>query len=284
MLEWIEQLPALPPRPADGHKGTFGTVVVVGGSPLMIGAPALTATAALRSGAGLVKIAASAEVCRAVTEIQPSATGLALENLAGLRDDGKSVLAVGPGWGSGGGGGEAVDALLVKLLDWPNAMVIDADGLNALARHGGVGRPAGLPWVLTPHPGEFRRLAEAFGVDGDPTDAEQRPTAATALARATGAVVVLKGRHTIVTDGRRAYRNETGNAVLATAGTGDVLTGLLAGLIAQGAAAFDAAVNAVNLHGQAADDWATSHGDRGMLAMELADGLPGAIRGRIEGL
>lgn len=282
MLRWIEQIPgsAVPSRPADGHKGTFGTVVVIGGSPLMIGAPALTATAALRSGAGLVKVASSAEVCRGVMTIQPSVTGMAPEELDTLRDAEKTVLAIGPGWGGGGGGGDVVDAVLRRVLSWSNALVVDADGLNALARLGDAARPAELPWVLTPHPGEFRRLAGAFGISGDPTDPGQRPAAAAALAAVTGAVVVLKGRHTIVCDGKRAYRNDTGNPALATAGTGDVLTGLIAGLIAQGTDAFDAAVLGVYLHGDAADAWAAEHGASGMLAMELADALPGAFERR----
>lgn len=273
-LEPVDDLPTLPDRPDDGHKGVFGTVVVVGGSLRMPGAPALCATAALRSGAGLAKVAGPLQVLSSVLAIQPSATGMGLKDLGGVKGDGRSVLAIGPGLGQAQG----VDVMVRGFLDWPNPLVVDADGLNALAKSGGAKREAGGPWVLTPHPGEFRRLAEAMGVEGDPVDPQQRPAAAAALARATHAVVLLKGKHSIVTDGTRIYRNTTGNPALSTAGTGDVLTGLIAGLIAQGARAFDAAVLGAYLHGDAADHWADTHGPRGLLAMELAHALPNAIQ------
>ncbi|MEO1237586.1 MAG: NAD(P)H-hydrate dehydratase [Planctomycetota bacterium] len=274
-LTWVEALPACPDRPDDGHKGTFGTVAVVGGNATMPGAAALTATAALRGGAGLAKIVAPPKVLPAVLALQPSATGLTFDDVAELRGDGRTVLAIGPGLGRG----RKVPGFVNAFLDWENPLVVDADGLNALPECGTV-RPADRPWVLTPHPGEFRRLAEAYEVDGDPTDPDARPGAAAALARATDAVVVLKGRHTIVSDGERAYRNATGNPALATAGSGDVLTGVVASLLAQGMDAFEAAVLAVYLHGDAADAWAAVHGRSGMLAMELADGLPGAFERR----
>ncbi len=273
-LHWIETLPLLPPRPDDGHKGTFGTVAIVGGSLRMPGAPALAATAALRSGAGLVKVAGPLQVLSSVLAIQPGATGTGLKELGGMRGDGRTVLAIGPGLG----GESGLETMVRGFLDWPNPLVVDADGLNALAKQGRCERKGGGPWVLTPHPGEFRRLAAAWGIAGDPTDPAQRPVAAAALARASGAVVVLKGQHTIISDGQRAYRNTTGNPALATAGTGDVLTGLIAGLIAQGAGAFDAACLATYLHGDAADHWAAANGRRGLLAMELAHAVPAAIR------
>jgi len=273
-LAWVDRLPGLPPRPDDGHKGTFGTVAVVGGSLRMPGAAALCATAALRSGAGLVKVAGPLQVLSSVLAIQPSATGVGLKDLTALRGDGRSVLAIGPGLGKANG----VEALVSGFLDWPNPLVLDADGLNALATSGQCAREGGGPWVLTPHPGEFRRLAEAFEIEGDPVDPVMRPGAAAALASATGAVVVLKGTDTVVTDGRRAYRNTTGNPALATGGTGDVLTGLIAGLIAQGAEPFAAAVLGTHFHGDTADYWAETHGRRGLLAMELAHGLPAAFQ------
>ncbi|MBB6428794.1 NAD(P)H-hydrate dehydratase [Algisphaera agarilytica] len=272
-LDWVESLPALPPRPEDGHKGTFGTVVVVGGSLRMPGAPALCATAALRGGVGLVKVAGALQVLASVLAIQPSATGIGLKDLGGAKGDGKTVIAIGPGLGQEKG----FDVLVRGFLDWPNPLVVDADGLNALAIGEAFERSSDKPWVLTPHPGEFRRLAEQLGIEGDPTDPQQRPDAAAALARATGAVVLLKGQHTIVSDGHRVYRNTTGNPVLATAGTGDVLTGLIASLLAQGCDAFDAGVLGAHLHGSAADAWRDANGSRGMLAMELAGELPAAI-------
>ena len=261
-------VPALPARPADGHKGTFGTVVVVGGSARMPGAPALCALAAFRGGAGLVKVAAPRKVLASVLRYHPSVTGMGRSGLERVRGDGRSVLAVGPGLGQGERAGEIVE----RLLAYQNPLVLDADGLNLLAERG-LERRGGGPWVLTPHPGEYRRLAEARGLEGDPIDPERRPEAARGLSEATGGVVVLKGQHTLVAEGRRLFRNTTGNPSLSTAGSGDVLTGLIAALMAQGLAAFEAAVLGVHLHGRAADHWAAEHGPRGMTAPELADRL-----------
>lgn len=272
------RLPPPPSRPFDGHKGTFGTVIVVGGCPTMIGAPALCAAAALRSGAGLVKLATTQAVLPWALTIEPSATGIVLTGR--VREDLRrldaadplhhAVLAVGPGMGDAW-----PPSLVQRLLGGPRAVVLDADGLNMLARAGSA-RTGDAPLVLTPHPGEFRRLAQPLGITRDPTDPAQRVAAATALARAHRAVVVLKGRHTVVADASRHRINTTGNPALATAGTGDVLTGIIASLIAQGLAPFDAASLGTHLHGLAADDWATMHGDAGMTASELATLLPGA--------
>jgi NAD(P)H-hydrate epimerase len=155
--------------------------------------------------------------------------------------------------------------------------VLDADGLNLLARTGRP-RPRGdADIILTPHPGEFARLAKPLGITDSPTDANTRPDAAAKLARAHQGIVLLKGRHTIVTDGERLYINQTGNPALSTAGSGDILTGLIAALLAQGAPAFDAAVLGAYLHGLAADRWAERHGRAGLRAPDLADELPDAF-------
>lgn len=278
--------PSPPPRPIDGHKGTFGTVIVVGGSDTMVGAPALCATAAFRAGAGLVKIAAPADVMRLALTIEPSATGVPLRGDEGqllwaINDadhDAKAVLAIGPGMGEG----EAARLLVLTLLHGRRSIVLDADGLNFLA---GTGKPRPPieytpELVLTPHPGEFRRLAEPLGITESPVDPATRPAAARRLAIAHRAVVVLKGRSTVVTDGTRVYVNGTGNPALATAGTGDTLTGCIAALMAQGTDAFGAAALGVHAHGAAGDDWAREHGERGMLARDLADRLPRALRPR----
>ena len=270
----VTDRPDLPLRPADGHKGTFGTVIVVGGSPLMVGAPALCATAALRSGAGLVKIAGDPAWLPHVIAIQPSATAMDRADLETLEPRDQTVLAIGPGLA---GSDDTVDRVH-RLLAKNHPIVLDADGLNAVAQRGQFDRPADHQTVLTPHPGEYRRLAEALNLgDQDPVNRKRRPAAAQALAQATNAVVVLKGQHTVVTDGQRIYTNGTGNPALATAGTGDVLTGLIAGLIAQGTSPFDAAVLGVWAHGRTADLWAMDHGPRGLLAIELANALPRAL-------
>lgn len=275
----VEQLPDLPNRPDDAHKGTFGTVIIVGGSETMIGAPALCARAAFRSGAGLVKIATTPDVLPHALTIEPGATGIVLSEddndwrqaIDKADPDGKSVLAVGPGLGLDTGGGQKV----LSLLRGDRPIVLDADGLNLLAR---TARPCpkrdNAQLVLTPHPGEFTRLAQHLGITDSPTDPVSRPQAAAKLALAHHGTVLLKGQHSVVTDGTRLYINQTGNPALATAGSGDILTGLIAALIAQGLPAFDAACLGAHLHGLAADQWAKRHGQRGLRAQDLADELP----------
>ena len=159
-------------------------------------------------------------------------------------------------------------------------MVLDADGLNLLAASGrilGTQNPRPKDLVLTPHPGEFARLAAPLGIPQRPRSDRDRGSAAAALARAHGAVVVLKGRGTAVSDGDRLYMNTTGNPAMATAGSGDVLTGLIAALLAQGLGGFEAAVLGTYLHGFAGDLWEQEHGPSGLTARDLAALLPAAV-------
>lgn len=276
----MQKLPKLPPRPVDAHKGTFGTVVVIGGSVTMIGAPALAASAAFRTGCGLVKILTDPAVLPHCLTIEPSATGIAAElTAAGINDalasmKERTVLAVGPGLGVTDEGQHIVQ----RLMNGDRPVVLDADGLNNLAKLGDAVKAAACPLVLTPHPGEFKRLADASGINHDPTDHQQRPLAAAALAKRYNAVVVLKGSHTTVSDGRRFYRNNTGNPALATAGSGDILTGIIASLMAQGLEAMEAASLGVHLHGLVADMWAELHGPAGMTARDLAALIPDAMQ------
>lgn len=280
-LSTVQTLPDLPSRPDDAHKGTFGTVIVVGGSATMIGAPALCARAALRSGSGLVKIATTPDVLPYTLTIEPCATGVLLEGDAeswrsaidSADPDSRAVLAVGPGMGLAPGGGRKV----LSLLRGERPMVLDADGLTLFARTGRPRPHSHADLILTPHPGEFARLAKPLGITDSPTDPATRPQAAAKLAQAHRGVVLLKGQHTVVTDGQKVFINQTGNPALATAGTGDVLTGLIASLIGQGLSAFDAAVLGAHLHGKAADQWAQHHGRSGLRAQDLADQLPRAF-------
>lgn len=274
-------LPALPARPDDAHKGTFGTVVVVGGSPEMIGAPALAAGAALRIGCGLAKIATLRTIMPHCLTIEPSATGIgfdydgrdaATDTIERRLADG-DVLAVGPGIGVGA----RQQDLIAGLLRMGRTVVLDADGLTNLTAMRDATLVPRCPLVLTPHPGEFRRLGDAAGVHDDPTDPAQRPNAAMRLAKAFNAVVVLKGRHTVIADEQHYVLNQTGNAALATAGTGDVLTGMIAGLIAQGMKRFEAATLAAHLHGLAADLWAAEYGPAGLTARTLIEWIPKAM-------
>lgn len=292
-----ERLPPLPQRPNDGHKGTFGTVCVIGGNAghrMMIGGPALSALGALRSGAGLAALAMPEPILAHGITIVPSATGLALpvdklnelqpSAVAELIDtyrNGFSCLAIGPGFGAG----EAQQQIIVRLIGQVGLpMVIDADALNALAEVAEFDGDMNAPCVLTPHPGEYRRLADRLGLKHDPVDPKKRLDAAAAMAQRLGCVVVLKGHGTVISDGISTYKEGAGNVALATAGTGDVLTGVIAGFVGQfynggdGMSLLDCARWAVHIHGSAADLWAETHGHAGLLAMELADLLPAAIQ------
>ncbi len=291
-------LPSLPPRPLDGHKGTFGTVCVVGGQAntphVMIGGPAFTPTAALRAGAGLAVLAVPAPLVPAALTIAPSATGLALPTdadgnlvpslVAALLDTHLpkyDCLAVGPGLGDG----SAQQQIVMRLVGGEQpAMVIDADALNALAGVAQFQHDFRVPAVLTPHPGEYVRLARALGIEDDPVNPAARPGAAESLAQRLGCVVVLKGAGTVVSDGLNTWTNTTGNPALATAGTGDVLTGVIAGLVAQYASGrggplslYDCARLGVYAHGLAADQWRDDHADASLLAEDLLRYLPDAI-------
>ena len=229
----------------------------------MPGAAALTCRGAFRAGAGKVKLAADPAVWPVVQTQLPSATALDLDELREVDwSRAGTVLAVGPGLGTSDAAADA----LARVMQAPCPLVLDADGLNLVAAGRVPPRGAGHPWVMTPHPGEYRRLAKHYGVTGEPVHAYGRGDAAVVLAGATGATVVLKGEGTVITDGRRVVVNTTGNPALAAAGTGDVLTGLIAGLIAQGMEVFDAAVLGVHVHGAAADAWAERHGTAGLLA------------------
>ncbi|HWB18732.1 MAG TPA: NAD(P)H-hydrate dehydratase [Phycisphaerales bacterium] len=292
---------ALPARDESGHKGTFGTVWAVGGSAsaprVMLGAPALSAMGALRAGAGLTVLVMPAPILAAGLTIAPTATGLALpvdergairaSDAAQLMDEMRlkkgmkcDCLAIGPGMGVG----EAQMQMLARLMSQGDVpMVIDADGLNTLAEMREGLKEIRGPVVMTPHPGEFAKLAKAANVKWEMSERdEDRKRAAEELAQKAGCVVVLKGARTVTTDGHRSHINTTGNAALATAGSGDVLTGVIAGLIAQfankGLGLFECAAIGVHVHGLAGDAWAGRHGTAGMLASDLLDVLPDVMK------
>jgi len=285
----IRSVPKLPRRARDAHKGNFGRVLVVGGSRGMIGAPALAANSALRGGAGLVTMAVPACIQQTVAALAPCATSIALPHTgAGLiNDDGEAlaraisqadVIAFGPGIGAGGA---ALDRRWHQLLATCSAkpVVIDADGLNLLARLEPAARCVpGSRWVLTPHPGEMGRLIgrTTAGVQEDRLGSALR--CVERLNAAGEHVVVLKGAGTIVTDGRRVYVNNTGNPGMATGGAGDVLTGVIAALIGQGLSLFDAAVLGVYVHGRAGDLAAKRLGEVSLIASDLIDTLPAAFQ------
>lgn len=251
--------PLLTRRDAAGHKRAFGRVLVIGGSPRYAGAPMLAAEAALRTGCGLATvvvpgdIAAATRRCNAliVCAAPPAADGMfgpeSMKAIRGLRREAEA-LVVGPGIGNADQAGHP----LAEVAGWDCPVVVDADALRILARHPMLiaGRPADT--VLTPHPGEMRSLLDGFGLQG--MHAASRPQQACALAEKTGCHVVLKGHGTIVANPAGGWAvNSSGSNALATAGTGDVLAGLIAGFLAQKLAAHDAARLAVFVHGLAGE-------------------------------
>jgi hydroxyethylthiazole kinase-like uncharacterized protein yjeF len=261
-------------RAAEGHKGSHGHLLVVGGARGTSGAIVLAGRAALRSGVGLLSLACPSEVQGWVATALPEAMTLAHEGVQPSwwegALEGKRAMVIGPGMGRAPEA-QRLARWLLSRLDRPT--VVDADGLNALAQGLEVLGHGRGPVVLTPHPGEMARLC-GLSV---PEVQEDRRAVALDLAGRTGAVVVLKGSGTLIAapDGRLGV-NTSGGPILGTAGTGDVLAGLLGGLLAQGMDAFDAARLAVFLHGSAGDRISGHRGDAGLLASELADEVPAA--------
>jgi ADP-dependent NAD(P)H-hydrate dehydratase len=279
----------LAPRTADSHKGDYGRVLVVAGSRGMAGAAALAGMATLRSGAGLVTVATPFSVQATVASFSPCYMTVPLvEDDDGQADfanvvdlsaarDAYDVWAIGLGLGRAAGVAELVAQLYREI---PKPMVVDADGLyglaTALARNPrALDKPAG-PRILTPHAGEFARLAgEAVGPSTD-----ERAASVAALCRRDSSgrtIVLLKGLHTIIGDSQRYAVNGTGNPGMATGGTGDCLTGVIAGLLGQRLEPWDAARLAAHVHGLAGDLAAAELGQVSLVASDLLDYLPAAF-------
>lgn len=246
---------AVPPRKPDGHKGDFGKVLVVGGAVGYTGAPWLTASAAVRSGCGLVYLGVPESIWEIETVRCVSAMPFPLADRRGRlsrralpelleRLEGCDVLALGPGLGRG----ESARQLVLEVLrQTEKPVVLDADGINALEGHiDSLDSRRGRVTILTPHGGEFARIGESLA--GDPAGT------ARAFAREHGCVLVLKGHRTVTAGPEgNVLVNTTGNSGLAKGGSGDVLTGLIASLLAQGASPVMAAAGAVWIHGRAGD-------------------------------
>ncbi len=272
----------LPARPPNGHKGTFGRVLVVAGSIGMSGAAILCAKGALRAGAGLVTVACPAAInavvetalTEAITLPLPDEEGHltpdAIETLSSALDR-ADVVAIGPGLSRQSSVGELVLALLDRI-EVP--IVLDADGLFLLAPHLDGLRELSGRIVLTPHPGELSHLIDR---PADQIDAK-RIEVTRAFAAKHGVVLLLKGRPTAIgTPDGEVYLNSTGNTGLATGGSGDVLTGLVAGFLAGGARPADAAVLGAYVHGASADSLARNTAERSILPSDLIDALPAVI-------
>ena len=270
----------LPQRPSDAHKGTFGTAVVLAGSLGLTGAAYLTATATARSGAGLVRLLVATTIypilatkctevmATPVTEVAPGAVGHAAYDSILRQLSDAEVGVIGPGLGRD----SSTWRLVVDLAQHaPCPLVIDADGLNALADSPRSKGKLGKSRVLTPHPGELARLTGKT-IDSIAAD---RTAAARKAAKEWGAIIVLKGAHTVVAhpDGRLSEDPHEVPA-LATGGTGDVLSGIIGGLIAQGSDPFAAAVTGVYVHAAAGRSISQRLGDSGLLAGDLLLEIP----------
>lgn len=273
MQHWERVRRCFTPREADSHKGTYGTLLTVCGSYGMAGAAILSAKAALRSGVGLT-------ACVLPQSIYPIVAGAVPEAVFAPCEDGRVVDAAAP-WlhkctavlaGCGLGQSTAARETVEWLLYSANKpLVLDADGINAAARHIPIRKTDSAPLVLTPHSAEMARLLHCT-VEEVQAD---RESAALAAARAWHAVVALKGHRTMVADETGViFVNPTGNPGMATAGSGDVLAGMIASFLAQGMAATDAAACGVYLHGAAGDRAAARLSQQALIASDLIDELP----------
>ena len=267
-------LDILPDRDVLAHKGDFGRILLLCGSRGYTGAAYLAAMGALRSGAGLVYLGVT-ESIYAIEAVKlnepivfplPDEGGMlavsAVEQIRELLPKMDAVL-VGPGLGQGKG---TLAALKTVLREFGGPVVLDADGINLLARHKYLLRGRTAPTVLTPHEGEFARLAGQITPD--------RQTAAEMLARELGCIVVLKGHGTIITDGVICYQNTTGNPGMAVGGSGDVLAGMITSLLGQHIDPLEAAAVGTWLHGAAGDRCAEKLGQYAMLPTDLLEELP----------
>lgn len=265
--------PLLPRRSAYSHKNTYGRAVIVGGSPGFIGAPILAAQAALRTGSGLTNLVVPKSIYPIVATKAPAEV-MVLErgtdqSWSEILESAKGV-AVGPGLGTDAAAQRTL-ALVLKKTTVP--LVIDADALTLLAAKPALAKTTKAPLILTPHPGEMRRLlGREFAV-------EERPAVARELSDRLKCVVVLKGTRTIVAiPGQPLSYNSTGNPGLAVGGSGDTLTGIITALLAQGLTPGDAARLGVWLHGRAADIALRARGaEEGLLPTDVSESIKGAI-------
>ncbi|HSA31009.1 MAG TPA: NAD(P)H-hydrate dehydratase [Candidatus Omnitrophota bacterium] len=281
--------PLLRKKP-DAYKNTFGHALILAGSPRMLGAAALCGLSAMRAGAGLItlgvpkslnltlqrKIAPVLMTCPLAETPQHTFSAQAWKTLkANIQTF--SAVAIGPGLTSS----PPTQAFIKSVIrDCPLPLVIDADALNALAQgHLDLLLKSKAPKILTPHAGEFRRLLKRSTIPLE-TDMVARCRLAKDFAKRHNCVLILKGHRSIVAapNGRDCYINRSGNAGMATAGSGDVLTGILTALLAQGVEAFTSAKWAAYLHGRAGDIASKKHGKASLIATDIIEAFPQALK------
>ena len=283
-----KKLPKLNPRKRNSHKGSYGRVLVLAGSPGLTGAAYLCSKAALRSGSGIVTLGVpeslnpimEAKLTCVMTHPLPETKASTLSNKGKKKImklcESHDVVALGPGLSQQP---ETRELILWLIQNIDRNMVIDADGLNALSDKVNVLHKIKRHAVLTPHPGEMSRLGSAKNVQ------KERLGTATKFVQSIQKklnnegklTLVLKGDKTIVANSRKVYVNRTGNPGMATAGTGDVLTGIIASLIGQGYDVFDASQLGVYIHGLAGDIAAKKKGEHSMIASDIIECLPDAF-------
>ena len=271
-------LSLLSDRPAWGHKGTFGKILLLCGSRGFTGAAYLAAMGAMRTGAGLTFLGVP-ESIYAIEAIKlnepvvfplPDAEGkLSREAIPEILDrlPNMDAVLIGPGLG------QSEDTFLVVKAVLENAkcpVVLDADGINVLSRHRDILRGRTCPTILTPHEGEFARLGGVIG--------EDRMVSAGETARDLGCILLLKGHETCITDGERDYLNTTGNPGMAVGGSGDVLAGIIVSLLGQHIPPLEATAMGAWLHGAAGDLCAKELGQYGMLPTDMLDKLPRLLK------
>ena len=267
----------LPDRAADAHKGDFGKILLLCGSKGYTGAAYLAAMGALRSGAGLVFLGVPESIYaieaiklnEAIVFSLPEEDGkLSADAVPAIleRLPKMDAVLIGPGLGQSAGVFEVVKVVL-EQAQCP--VLLDADGINLIAAHKDIVRGRTAPTILTPHAGEFGRLG------GNP---EERTVAAEAMAKDLGCIMLLKGHHTVITDGCTTYINPTGNPGMAVGGSGDVLSGIITALLGQGIAPLEAAACGAWLHGAAGDICAAEIGQYGMLPTDMLNVLPRLLK------
>ena len=269
-------------RPADMHKGQAGRVLIIAGSRGMAGAAVLASRGALYSGAGLVKVSVPGELFTILQISVPEAMCIDRQEAAKSDLGVYDAVCIGPGIGTGE---DAMSILYRVIHDYSGSLVIDADGINCLCRYAAGGdafedirNRSGLT-VFTPHPGEANRMLKVLN-SGTVRDLG-REEAAMAIAKATGAIVLLKGSGTLISDGEEIYENPTGNPGMATGGSGDVLSGMITSLLAQKhlkAGGIERVNAAAFLHGLAGDIAAENIGEYGMTAADIADAAASAFK------
>jgi len=258
----------LPKRKKDSHKGTYGRVLIVAGSAGMTGAGVLASRAALRSGSGLVHLAVPKDLVNFVDSLTPEVITLPFYDIPKIEAD---AVAIGPGIGSS----PASKELVRRLATGDGKLVIDADALNAIAKKPSLLKKAKAKIVITPHPGEMSRLIKK----SIKYVQANREKVAKQAAKEFKCVVVLKGHQTVVANpAGEVYLNKTGNPGMATAGAGDVLTGMIVSFLGQNISVFDAAALSVYVHGLAGDLAAKAKGEYGMIASDIVEKIPNALQ------